>query len=88
MNVLRGQIYEAMDNRTLAMECFKEALRQDVYCYEAFDLLVNHHMLSSQEGMMMVELCKLSNLGRHLSAVSTLSLVHFEFKFSQSWTGF
>ncbi|XP_060600102.1 cell division cycle protein 16 homolog [Ruditapes philippinarum] len=49
MNVLRGQIYEAMDNRTLAMECFKEALRQDVYCYEAFDLLVNHHMLSSQE---------------------------------------
>lgn len=51
MNVLRGQIYEAMDNRTIAMECFREALRQDVYCYEAFDLLVNHQMLSAQEGM-------------------------------------
>lgn len=50
MNILRGQIYEAMDNRTLAMECFRSALRQDVYCFEAFDLLVNHHMLSAQEG--------------------------------------
>ncbi|KAH3813344.1 hypothetical protein DPMN_141799 [Dreissena polymorpha] len=49
INVLRGRIYEAMDNRTLAMECFREALRQDVYCYEAFDLLVNHHMLTAQE---------------------------------------
>ena len=50
MNLLRGKIYEAMENRSLAMECFLEALRQDVYCYEAFDLLVNHHMLSAQEG--------------------------------------
>ena len=50
VNLLRGKIYEAMENRTLAMECFLEALRQDVYCYEAFDLLVNHHMLSAQEG--------------------------------------
>ncbi|KAL4220240.1 anaphase promoting complex subunit cdc16 [Mactra antiquata] len=49
MNLLRGQIYEAMDNRTVAMECFRSALRQDVYCFEAFDLLVNHHMLSAQE---------------------------------------
>ena len=50
VNLLRGKIYEAMENRSLAMECFLEALRQDVYCYEAFDLLVNHHMLSAQEG--------------------------------------
>ena len=50
INLLRGKIYEAMENRTLAMECFFEALRQDVYCYEAFELLVNHHMLSAQEG--------------------------------------
>ena len=50
INLLRGKVYEAMDNRALAMECFREALRADVYCYEAFDCLVNHHMLSAQEG--------------------------------------
>lgn len=50
INLLRGKIYEAMDNRTLAVECYREAVRQDVYCYEAFDLLVKHHMLSAQEG--------------------------------------
>ncbi|XP_060070640.1 cell division cycle protein 16 homolog [Ylistrum balloti] len=49
INLLRGKIYEAMDNRNLAVECFRESLRQDVYCFEAFDLLVNHHMLSAQE---------------------------------------
>ncbi|XP_064615248.1 cell division cycle protein 16 homolog [Liolophura sinensis] len=49
VNLLRGKIYEAMDNRNLAVECFREALRQDVYCFEAFDLLVNHHMLTAQE---------------------------------------
>lgn len=49
INLLRGRIYEAMDNRNLAVDCFREALRQDVYCFEAFDMLVHHHMLSAQE---------------------------------------
>ncbi|XP_052785133.1 cell division cycle protein 16 homolog isoform X1 [Mya arenaria] len=49
INMLRGEIYEAMDNRALAQECYWEALRQDVYCYDAFNLLVNHQMLSAQE---------------------------------------
>nr|KAI8751246.1 putative cell division cycle protein 16 [Biomphalaria glabrata] len=47
--LLRGRIYEAMDNRILAADCYREALRLDVYCFEAFDLLVNHHMLTAQE---------------------------------------
>ena len=50
VNLLRGRVYEAMDNRGLAAECFREALRTDVMNYEAFDCLVNHHMLSAQEG--------------------------------------
>ncbi|XP_046543202.1 cell division cycle protein 16 homolog [Haliotis rubra] len=49
VNLLRGKIYEAMDNRQQAAVCFQEALKQDVYCYEAFDLLVNHHMLTAEE---------------------------------------
>jgi anaphase-promoting complex subunit 6 len=39
-----------MDNRGLAADCFKRALQQDVYCFEAFDLLVAHHMMSAEEG--------------------------------------
>lgn len=50
ISLLRGRIYEAMDNRGLAADCFRRALHQDVYCFEAFDLLVSHHMLSAQEG--------------------------------------
>ncbi|XP_035828816.1 cell division cycle protein 16 homolog isoform X3 [Aplysia californica] len=49
MSLLRGKIYEAMDNRSLAADCYKEALRLDVYCFEAFELLVGHHMLTAQE---------------------------------------
>ncbi|KAL3846820.1 hypothetical protein ACJMK2_017774 [Sinanodonta woodiana] len=55
INLLRGKVYEAMDNRNLAMECFREALRQDVYCFEAFDFLVNHHMLSAQEEQELID---------------------------------
>ncbi|CAB1346805.1 unnamed protein product [Coregonus sp. 'balchen'] len=37
--LLRGKIYDAMDNRPLATSSYKEALKLDVYCFEAFDLL-------------------------------------------------
>ena len=50
INLLRGKAHEAMENRGLAAECFREALRADVYCFEAFENLVNHHMLTAQEG--------------------------------------
>jgi len=43
-------VYEAMDNRGLAADCYKQALRCDVHCYEAFEALVQHQMLSAQEG--------------------------------------
>ncbi|PSN43921.1 Cell division cycle protein 16 [Blattella germanica] len=46
---LKGRVYEAMDNRGLAAECYKQALQCDVHCYEAFEALVQHQMLSAQE---------------------------------------
>ncbi|XP_052104974.1 cell division cycle protein 16 homolog [Mytilus californianus] len=61
INLLRGKIYEAMDNRNLAVECYREALRQDVYCFEAFDLLVNHHMLTAQEERELMDSLPLSS---------------------------
>ncbi|XP_010786903.1 cell division cycle protein 16 homolog [Notothenia coriiceps] len=49
ISLLRGKIYDAMDNRPLATSSYKEALKLDVYCFEAFDLLTSHHMLTAQE---------------------------------------
>lgn len=48
--LLRGKIYEAMMNRILAAQSYKEALAADIYCVEAFDLLTQHQMLSATEG--------------------------------------
>ena len=61
ISLLRGKIYEAMDNRSLAADCYKEALRQDVYCSEAFELLVSHHMLTAQEEKDLIESLSFSN---------------------------
>lgn len=49
--LLRGKIYDALDNPTSATYSHKEALKLDVYCFEAFDLLTPHHMLTAQEGL-------------------------------------
>lgn len=39
-----------MDNRGLAADCYKLALQHDVHCYEAFEALIKHQMLSADEG--------------------------------------
>lgn len=44
-------MYEAMDNRAVATDCYKQALHCDVYSYQAFEALVQHQMLSAAEGM-------------------------------------
>ena len=50
MYLLRGKVHEAMDNRIPAIEDYKMALKLDVYCNEAFELLVRHEMLTPEEG--------------------------------------
>jgi anaphase-promoting complex subunit 6 len=50
VHLIRGKIYEALMNRILASQSYKEALRTDIYCYEAFELLTQHQMLSRAEG--------------------------------------
>ncbi|XP_053211911.1 cell division cycle protein 16 homolog [Panonychus citri] len=47
--LLKGHIYEALDNRGEAVEWFKKALLLDAYCYEALEALVQHQMLNKQE---------------------------------------
>ena len=47
--MLKGRILEALDNRALASEAFKEALRVDAYCLEAFRALITHEILTADE---------------------------------------
>lgn len=50
ISYLKGKIYEAMDNRGLAMDYYVQALHKSVYCFEALDALVQHEMLMGWEG--------------------------------------
>jgi anaphase-promoting complex subunit 6 len=50
VHMLKGLVYDKMDNGPMACDCYKEALRNDVHCYEAFDQLTSHYMLTPKEG--------------------------------------
>jgi hypothetical protein len=43
ISLLRGQAFEALENRTLAAENFRRALLEDVFNFQAFDLLGECH---------------------------------------------
>ncbi|KAI9597661.1 hypothetical protein BDF19DRAFT_383223 [Syncephalis fuscata] len=49
MCYLRGQVYLEQENMTRAKECFKEALKTDVKCYEAYQALVVNQMMKQAE---------------------------------------
>ncbi|XP_075549755.1 cell division cycle protein 16 [Dermacentor variabilis] len=49
LHLLKGKANEAIENRTVAAECYKKALALDIHCYEAFEALVKHQMLSREE---------------------------------------
>ncbi|XP_054003924.1 cell division cycle protein 16 homolog isoform X4 [Hylaeus anthracinus] len=52
---VKGRVYEAMDNRAVATDCYKQALHCDVYSYQAFEALVQNQMLSASEEKELVE---------------------------------
>jgi len=46
---LRGKAYEALDNRDLARQWYKAAVKADPLCYEALECLVDNYMLTCEE---------------------------------------
>lgn len=50
MCLLRGNAFEAFENRLFATACYKQALIYDKFCFEAFDRLTTGHLLSYEEG--------------------------------------
>ena len=51
MNHVRptGRIQESIENREEATESYKNALKVDPFCYEAFKALKDHHLLTGIE---------------------------------------
>lgn len=50
MSLLKGKIFEAMDNRSSALDFYVQALQKSVFCVEAMDALLHHEMLVAWEG--------------------------------------
>lgn len=51
MCYLRGMVFKNLNNIERAKECFQEALKIDVKCYDALDCLISNNMLTVKEGM-------------------------------------
>jgi tetratricopeptide (TPR) repeat protein len=47
--LLRGRVYDALENRGRAVHWYKAALQSDPFCYEAYVALIEHHMLSNSQ---------------------------------------
>ncbi|XP_071443692.1 cell division cycle protein 16 homolog [Hetaerina americana] len=74
MLYLKGCVYEALDNRGLASQCYKQALQCDVHCVEAFEALVQHQMLSSSEER---ELLESLPMARQCPSKNEQAILHF-----------
>ncbi|XP_074601392.1 cell division cycle protein 16 [Brevipalpus obovatus] len=61
--MLKGHIFEAMDNRGEAVIWYRKALERDVYCFEALDCLIQHQMLSQEEEENLMETLRNDNQG-------------------------
>lgn len=53
--LLRARAFEALDSRARAIQWYKAALQADPFCQEAFSALVEHHMLSNEEELALVD---------------------------------
>ncbi|GAX80885.1 hypothetical protein CEUSTIGMA_g8320.t1 [Chlamydomonas eustigma] len=53
--LLRGRAFEAFQNRTQAVVWYKEALKRDAYCYDAFSSLIDGNMLTNEEELSLVK---------------------------------
>lgn len=49
MCLLRGKVYDMQQNRVKAAYWYQESVKKDVRCFEAFEKLVDSHMLSAKQ---------------------------------------
>eukprot|EP00879_Flechtneria_rotunda_P031998 GHRR01035141.1.p2 GENE.GHRR01035141.1~~GHRR01035141.1.p2 ORF type:complete len:160 (+),score=51.01 GHRR01035141.1:1167-1646(+) len=65
--LLRGQAFEALDNRQRAIACYTAALQADPFCQEAFAALVDNHMLSNAQELELLDSLPLGPVDRWLA---------------------
>mmetsp|Transcript_22112 Transcript_22112/g.39378 ORF Transcript_22112/g.39378 Transcript_22112/m.39378 type:complete len:377 (-) Transcript_22112:228-1358(-) len=46
---LRGRVFDALENRPKAIQCYISAIQCDPYCYDALYVVLQRHLLTSQE---------------------------------------
>lgn len=63
-----------MDNRDLAAEAYRQAVRIDVYCHDAFQALIKHQILTYTEE---TELLNMMPFGQQCGSEEERELVHF-----------
>ncbi|XP_047089981.1 anaphase-promoting complex subunit 6 [Lolium rigidum] len=68
---LRGKAYEALDNRDLARQWYKAAVKVDPLCYEALECLVDNYMLTCEEESELLSSLKFGKEDGWLSAFYT-----------------
>mmetsp|Transcript_17222 Transcript_17222/g.28307 ORF Transcript_17222/g.28307 Transcript_17222/m.28307 type:complete len:551 (+) Transcript_17222:192-1844(+) len=58
--LLRGRVYDALENRSRATHWYSEAVRKDPFCFEAFERLIDSHMLTISEERELVSSLKIT----------------------------
>ncbi|KAL0042944.1 hypothetical protein WJX79_004643 [Trebouxia sp. C0005] len=67
LSLLRGKVYDALENHGRAVKWYQAALKADPFCYEAFQILIDNHMLTADEEARLRQGLKFSNDDRWLS---------------------
>eukprot|EP00249_Psilotum_nudum_P014975 c25100_g1_i1 orf=111-1745(+) len=76
--LLRGRAFEALENRARALRWYQAALKSDPYCYEAFERLVENHMLSNNEEVNLLSSLKFDQEDRWLSLLYSCHLKKYD----------
>ncbi|GAM29254.1 hypothetical protein SAMD00019534_124300 [Acytostelium subglobosum LB1] len=78
MSMLRGKIYEAMDNQKKSKYWYIKSLKQDYKNYEAFEALINGHILNYSEELELIALLNFSRSDKWLQELYLTSLKKYE----------
>lgn len=58
IELLKGYVYEEMDDRDMAKKCFLQAIRHNIYCYEAFHGFIKFNMFTKDDEKTLLDILK------------------------------
>ncbi|XP_030370331.1 cell division cycle protein 16 homolog [Scaptodrosophila lebanonensis] len=78
--LMKGKVYEALDNRGMAMDFYVQALHKSIYCFEALEALVQHEMLMAWEEFELMHHLPLAQQSSEVDAKFILKLYESRLK--------